>query len=248
MRNDSYATFTIRLIVAGYDCSETEQIELDNDVEQKSWLGRLVNGHEASVYGEVLPEGIQTLLDYIDNDMPLSPADVFVDLGSGTGKIVIQVALSTNFKKVVGIELSETRHQHAIKAVAEARKISRMKEESDTKAAVLQCVPFAKRTTEDVASGRVQLIHGDIMKPTYNDATHLYAASTTWPDILLHTVAQLAVTEIKHVKTFSTLRPLPSSTLAEFPSISLWKAVDVAVSWQDTAPIHIYKFGNEKKG
>ena len=238
---------TVKMFFTGYDCSETEQIELDNDVEQKTWLGRLVQGHEASVYGEVLPEGIQTLLDYINEDMPLSKDDVFVDLGSGTGKIVLQVALSTCFKKVVGIELSETRHGHAVKAAAEAHTISQMKED-DIKQDLLTCQPFAKKVSADIASGRVQLIHGDIMKPTYNDATHLYAASTTWPDILLHTVAKLGVTEIKGIKTFSTLRPLPSETLAEYKdSISLWKTVDVAVSWQDTAPMHIYKFGKSKR-
>jgi len=67
-------------------------------------------------------------------------------------------------------------------------------------------------------------------------------------EALLHTVAKLGVTEIKGIKTFSTLRPLPSETLAEYKdSISLWKTVDVAVSWQDTAPMHIYKFGKSKR-
>ena len=43
-----------------------------------------MGGHEASVYGEVLPEGIQTLLDVLDTEMPITQSDVFVDLGSGT--------------------------------------------------------------------------------------------------------------------------------------------------------------------
>ena len=232
----------------GYDCSEMEQIELDNGVEEKSWLGRLVGGHEASVYGEVLPEGIQNLLDYIDDDMPLSKEDVFVDLGSGTGKIVLQVALATDFKKVIGIELSETRHGHAIKAVEEARKLSisvqeETKREEHLGADIPDCKEFANKVTRDVASGRVQIIHGDIMEPTYNDATHLYAASTTWPDVLLHTVTKIGVEKIKGLKSFSTLRPIPPATLKEFRSVYLWKTVELAVSWQDTAPMHIYKFG-----
>ena len=67
----------------GYDCSETEQITLDNTVEEKTWIGRMVTGHEASVYGEVLPDGVQTLLDAVNDHMPLSSEDVFIDLGSG---------------------------------------------------------------------------------------------------------------------------------------------------------------------
>ena len=74
----------VELRIAGYDCSETEQIKLDNEVEGKSWIGRFMTGHEASVYGEVLPDGIQTLLDVIDTEFPFKREDVFVDLGSGT--------------------------------------------------------------------------------------------------------------------------------------------------------------------
>ena len=106
----------------------------------------------------------------------------------------------------------------------------------------MPCRDFAQRVVEDAAKGRIQLIHGDILNPMYNDATHLYAASTTWPDFLLDSVGEIAATKVARVKTFSTLRPLPSETLEKQPRIYLWKTVDLAVSWQDTAPIHIYRF------
>jgi len=86
------------------------------------------------------------------------------------------------------------------------------------------------------------LVCGDIMKPTYNDATHLYAASTTWPDALLHAVAEIAAHKVSNIKTFSTLRPLPHKTLKTFKRITLWKTVHLAVSWQDTAEMYIYQF------
>jgi len=231
----------------GYDCSETEQVQLDNSVENKSWFGRLMGGHEASVYGEVLPEGIQTLLDVLDDEMPITESDVFVDLGSGTGKIVLQAALSTPCKKVVGIELSATRHKHGIDAMKNAGRIAKECKSTELDNDESLCKEYAQKTVDALTSGRLQIIHGDIMKPTYNDATHLYAASTTWPDTLLHTVAEIAVKQITNVKTFSTLRPLPAETLEEFKSISLWKAVDVAVSWQDNAPINIYRFDKQDR-
>jgi len=232
----------------GYDCSETEQIKLDNEVEGKSWIGRFMTGHEASVYGEVLPDGIQTLLDVIDTEFPFKREDVFVDLGSGTGKVVIHAALATPCKKVVGIELSETRHKHGLQALKEAQSIANSEQRSTPEEDVISlqdrelCQEFAQKIIDATTSGRLQLEQGDIMKPTYNDATHLYAASTTWPDTLLDTVAEIAINNVKKVKTFSTLRPLPRETLSRFRSIFLWKTVDLAVSWQDTAEMHIYRF------
>jgi hypothetical protein len=43
----------------------------------------------------------------------LSPVDTFVDLGSGLGRAVFQVALRSPVGRSIGIELSETRQQQA---------------------------------------------------------------------------------------------------------------------------------------
>lgn len=66
-----------------------------------------------SVYGEILPESLETLLGIMNAEW-LNNA-VFVDMGSGVGKTVIQASLRV--KKAVGIELSSTRIKHSHEAL-----------------------------------------------------------------------------------------------------------------------------------
>lgn len=63
----------------------------------------------SGVYGEVLGDGG---IDKILSKLELTESSVFVDLGSGLGRAVFQVALSTP-ARAIGIELSDTRQQQA---------------------------------------------------------------------------------------------------------------------------------------
>merc|ERR1712204_78794 len=49
---------------------------------------------------------------------PLSFKDEVIDLGSGLGKVVLQVLLGTEAGRVRGVELSSTRHGMAVAALA----------------------------------------------------------------------------------------------------------------------------------
>mmetsp|Transcript_41908 Transcript_41908/g.108010 ORF Transcript_41908/g.108010 Transcript_41908/m.108010 type:complete len:320 (+) Transcript_41908:45-1004(+) len=78
-----------------YDLSEEEEREVE------------VSGSD-STYGEVTYE----LLEWALQRLPLSPSDVLCDLGSGGGRALLYLALRTGCD-VVGVELSETRHNSA---------------------------------------------------------------------------------------------------------------------------------------
>jgi H3 lysine-79-specific histone-lysine N-methyltransferase len=41
------------------------------------------------------------------NEIDLSPDDVFVDLGSGVGQVILQMATATNCRKCIGIEKAD---------------------------------------------------------------------------------------------------------------------------------------------
>jgi hypothetical protein len=60
-------------------------------------------------YGEILPESVSTMIANLN----ITKNDVFYDLGSGTGKVVVQFYLETPVKKAVGIELGTVRHEIA---------------------------------------------------------------------------------------------------------------------------------------
>ncbi len=74
--------------------------------------GKAVIGREADpalTYGECTPESVQHLLAITG----AKPGEVFVDLGSGTGKMVVFAAFFLPLKKSVGVELLPELHEAA---------------------------------------------------------------------------------------------------------------------------------------
>ncbi|GIL50971.1 hypothetical protein Vafri_7046 [Volvox africanus] len=63
----------------------------------------------SATYGEITVDGVMQLL----RNVPLQQDDVLVDLGSGLGRLVLQVACSASLRRCVGIELSASRHKQA---------------------------------------------------------------------------------------------------------------------------------------
>lgn len=63
----------------------------------------------AGVYGETSYE----FIDQMINEVEITPDDVFIDLGSGVGQVVLQMAAATNCKKCVGIEKASLPSQYA---------------------------------------------------------------------------------------------------------------------------------------
>jgi len=224
----------------GYDCTPKETKQLDNSVENLGWAHRLLRGAESSVYGEVLPEGVLTVLDTLDEASLLSETDVFYDFGSGTGKIAIQAALMSPCQRVVGIELSDTRHGHAVRAMEEAEELELEKGGSALQGELIGELKGA------IASGSLSLVQGDISVNTYEDATHVFAASTTWPDGLMQAIVQ-NLNGLPRIKTFSTLRDVSDRELEAYPKMRLWKKLKVDVSWTDSADMHVYRFDANKK-
>lgn len=63
-------------------------------------------------YGEILFESITKCLSFY----PLCNEDIFLDIGSGLGKVVLQVALQTSVRAAYGIEIIPELHQYALQA------------------------------------------------------------------------------------------------------------------------------------
>lgn len=63
----------------------------------------------SETYGEILYPSVNKLLSAIS----YNERDVFYDLGSGLGKLALQVFLQTNMQKIVGIEILPELHQQA---------------------------------------------------------------------------------------------------------------------------------------
>ena len=73
-------------------------------------------GVHAHTYGEVTPLGFRDLCERID----LHSDDIFVDCGSGTGRLVIQAVQEYGVRMGIGVELSRGRHNAALELASKA--------------------------------------------------------------------------------------------------------------------------------
>lgn len=107
----------------------------------------------SSLYGEITYASIQKLIAYLG----LGPDDVFVDLGSGVGKVVMQVVMNSSVKKAIGVELSAARYASAMDV---------------SEKAVEQGL---------IERGRYEWRNEDIVHTDLSEATVIYTCSTAFP-------------------------------------------------------------------
>ena len=74
-----------------------------------------IGGPRASMYGEITPLGFRTLA----RRLSLGSGDVFVDLGSGLGRVVLQAARDWGVERACGVEYAASRHDLAVEALEE---------------------------------------------------------------------------------------------------------------------------------
>lgn len=116
-------------------------------------------------YGEI---ELSSALDMV-TDLQLTPDDVALDLGSGTGKVPLTMAIATKVGKVIGVEIVKERFDAALQALARLIAIG---------------VP-------DLLE-RVVLINDDIRNVDLRDVTVVYMANTVFdPDLMLAIVGIL---------------------------------------------------------
>lgn len=161
-----------------------------------------------STYGEILLPSIDKLLRIIS----CSNEDVFVDYGSGLGKIVLHVFLKTVVKAAYGIELSPELHKHAVNA---AKKLH--------------------YDLPDLYDGERQLefFLGDFLERPISNATIAIINATCFTQPLLNKLGKV-LENTSSLHTVLSTRPI--NTLQR---LAFKKSVRIECSW-DTALCYIY--------
>lgn len=159
------------------------------------------------VYGEINHQSLTKLLSYLN----LGPTDVFFDLGSGVGKVILHTALTTPVKKAVGVELSQTRHHEAKAALKRA------------------C------TWRPQISDHTEYLNVDLMTVDLSSATVIYTCSTAFSVSFMKKVtARLA--EFTHDFRLVTLQDLPNDR-----HFRLIETLRLDMSWVRKTPVYIYR-------
>jgi precorrin-6B methylase 2 len=159
-------------------------------------------------YGEITTESVAQLL----NDLHLTVKDLFFDLGSGVGKVCVQVALTTP-ARAIGVELSQTRAQGA----------QRIKEE------------LLKHNILTDAN-KLKFIEQNILNTDLSKATAIFMCSTCFSDSLMEALANKMATECKNGLRVITLKDLPVH-----PQFNLVKTYELPMTWSQGSPVYLYE-------
>ncbi len=99
-----------RLNLLGSDIeSEKYKYQEFKKLIKSSTLEIIDNSYDSNVYGEVSINGVYKLNNELEE-----VCGTFYDIGSGNGKLLLQMSLISNFDKYVGIEISKIRHLYAL--------------------------------------------------------------------------------------------------------------------------------------
>lgn len=149
-------------------------------------------------YGEIPYDSAAHILD----DMHLTRQDVFYDLGSGVGKLVLQVYLTTPVKRSVGVELSKTRFE-----IAE------------------NCHKQAIQDDHITVGRELVFLNQNLNALPLSDATVCFISGITFPLQLVKSIMDKLSTLEHKVKVISVL-PLP-----EHKHFNLIKTYNLPMSW-----------------
>lgn len=159
-------------------------------------------------YGEITPEAVKSLIA----DLKLTEKDVFYDLGSGVGKMVVQFYLESPVKKSAGYELSPTRNNHALR------------------------VKNNLATMGLLEKGRsLDFIQKDLFEADLRDATIVYLPSTCFSDDFMKRLTE----KLSYLK--KGLRVLTLRTLPPHKSFMLRKTYSLPMTWAKQVSVYLYE-------
>ena len=184
-------------------------------------------GQKAINYGEMQADSWSAILGLLE----LGPQDVFYDLGSGRGALVLQTALEARCKRCVGVELS--RERHAMAATA-ARRLGQL-------AARAQSAPGAAGGEGSIdlagAAVAVEFKCVDMQQESLEDATFVYLMNQDLPRRLNEEIFQ-KVHALPQAVRLLTLCPIRGAGVAPsrtFVSQQTWS--------QDPIELFLYELG-----
>lgn len=168
---------------------------------------RVQQSEGCSTYGEIMPTALDQLIDALE----LEPDDVFYDLGSGIGKVVLQVAMTCKLAQCVGIELVDNRHDIACEVLEQARTEGLLK-------------------TEDV-----RLRNSDMLRARLDGATVVYTCSTAFSDVFMARLTRRLSAQPAGLRVATLL------DLEENPWFELEDVLRLDMSWRRRAKMHVYR-------
>jgi len=165
----------------------------------------------APTYGEILYESVEKII----NKVKPTKKDVFVDLGSGIGKVAVQFRLSTNIKEAFGVELSQTRVKHALSVKSELIK---------------------QHLVANKKGKKLNFYEQNILNANLKNVTIAFMCATCFSEDLMRKITQKLATECKIGLKLITLKKLPENKWFKFE-----KEMTLPMTWSSGSSVYFYK-------
>lgn len=163
----------------------------------------------AETYGEILYESVNKLFSFYSPHKQ----DIFIDFGSGLGKLVIQTFLNTEAKQVIGIEIIPELHQQSLFAATRVQ---------------------AELPEFFAENRKLTFLLGDFFDFSFDTATIALISSPCFDQHMLHKLGNL-INDTPSIHTVFSLRPITTLTRLTFK-----RTIRIEGSW-DTALCYVYR-------
>lgn len=167
-----------------------------------------------STYGELMPAATDRLVEHLR----LGSDDAFYDLGSGLGKVVLQVAMRAPVRRCVGIELVRDRHRFATAMLAKVREQGLLR--------AREC----------------GFRNGDFMRARIGDATVIYTCSTAFSTTFMSGLAERLAALPQGLRWVST------QDIDDNPWFELEDVLRLDMSWRRRSRVHVYRLVRRRLG
>ena len=178
----------------GYDLSEADE-------------ARVLATRSAPTYGELMPSATARLVEALKLDAD----DSFYDLGSGVGKVVLQVAMTVPVQRSIGIELVGTRHRIAQRMLAQLE------------------------PTGLLRASECRFRRSDFMRARLTGATVIYTCSTAFSEEFMEELAAHLA------RRPTGLRWVTTQDLDDNPWWELEQTWRLDMSWRRQSGVHAYR-------
>jgi len=189
----------------GYELHGYELDEADDE--------RVRATNSSPTYGEIMPTATDRLIEHLR----LRKDDVFYDLGSGVGKVVLHVALRAPIRRVVGVELARSRHRIARRMLDQVRAMGLLR------------------------ASECELRCADFMRAPLHDATVVYTCSTAFSTPFMNELC----TRLARLTT--GLRWVSTQDLDDNPWFVLEDVLRLDMSWRRKSKVHVYRLERSRR-
>ena len=175
------------------------------------------SGEYSPTYGEITFQGGQALLQHALRFSSRDERLTLYDLGSGVGKFCMQASIThaNKLKKVIGVEISPSRHGMAINALSNLSKSS-------------------------IPRSDIEFRCDDLMKTDVSDFPNIiFCASLTFSTDVIHAISDRLSSILSPGSLIYTFRAFPlNERLVDLGSVA------VRTTWSDSSTLLAYKIQN----